>query len=503
MSFFQRSRKILAGWLAFLCALLLTACGNTDQEELDRCEQALRELQAADNCRIIVYSDTDGELSQGSPRNRYWKHGDNWLQIKETGDSVFTYLHRDGIFYDNIGTAGVENGHILWNVGADRGNRKPWLLDYQCDPAKAELLETRKDEEGTHILLNIKEPITVADASADSYTAEFTFHEDGSFSNVCREAELVAPNGTIRPFEEISFQSTQNEQSIAREMEVAFRSKAEPLVSMIDGRQVIYGGLSLTLPEGYFCREGNGTGLLLLKNGVVAGGITSWKAPEEGEDWINSLGLWDVMADVSFMTMHFDGMVSASFVDEFDQASMNHSRRFYIRDTIVYDCWVDENLISQEEASALWETIVISSELPEIVELPPVDVSLLPQSFTCEDLEEGGFVIRDGEKIIGHIDIYSIPGGTMTTYDPYFRWLESLGIPDYADDTLCYMGGGSLYGDWEMHFESDLPPGQVGTVNHYHTFFAGKTQVWDIWFDLMVTDRGTMDTILTALTEEQ
>ena len=51
-----------------------------------------------------------------------------------------------------------------------------------------------------------------------------------------------------------------------------------------------------------------------------------------------------------------------------------------------------------------------------------------------------------------------------------------------------------------MHFESDLPPGQEGTVNRYHTFYVGKTQVWDVWFDLNVIDRVEMDMLLEAVT---
>lgn len=98
-----------------------------------------------------------------------------------------------------------------------------------------------------------------------------------------------------------------------------------------------------------------------------------------------------------------------------------------------------------------------------------------------------------------HNAIY-ISGRELTTWDPYFRWLGSLGIPDYQDDTLCCMGGGSLHGNWEMHFESDLPPGQVGTVNRYHTFYVGKSQVWDLWFDLNVIDRAEMDLLLEAVT---
>lgn len=62
------------------------------------------------------------------------------------------------------------------------------------------------------------------------------------------------------------------------------------------------------------------------------------------------------------------------------------------------------------------------------------------------------------------------------------------------------MGGSSFHGNWEMHFESDVPPGQVGTVNRYHTFYVGSTRVWDVWFDLTVIERAEMDLLLEAVT---
>ena len=101
-------------------------------------------------------------------------------------------------------------------------------------------------------------------------------------------------------------------------------------------------------------------------------------------------------------------------------------------------------------------------------------------------------------KTIGGIDTYLIPEDTM--YDPYYRWLENLGIPDYETDGLCRSGGGSLYGNWEMHFASDVPPGVESTVSRFHTFYAGKDKVWDVWFDLMLIDQATMYILLEALT---
>lgn len=512
MSGQKRNKVCLSVVCIFLCVLIFALCVVQQRSHEDRilvrdsytsCERILALLQSAENCNINAYRTYEGELSQDSrPHERYWKHGSDWMQIRDVGDSVFAYCCRDGIYYDTVGTDGVENGHILWNAGAERGNGKPWLLEFQWDREKVTLLDRYKDEEGTHILLSIAEPFSVADAAADAYTAEFTFHKDGTFGSVLLKAALKDGSGNIRNLEEIQFASTHNEEWIGSQMEAAFRSKIQPLSSSVDGNTVTYGALSITLSDVYSCRMGNGTGLLLLKNGEVAGGITHWNNPEEEEDWIQSLGLWDVMSGASYMLMWGDGDASATFTNESAPDELNRSHNFYIREDLVYNVWVDNNLISGEERSALLKTIEISDQFPQyaIQEVSLIDLSRLPQGYICEAGENGGTCILKDDAFIGAVDVYTIPGGELTTWDPYFRWLGSLGIPDYQDDTLCNMGGSSLYGNWEMHFESDLPQGQVGTVNRYHTFYVGKSQVWDLWFDLNVIDRAEMNLLLEAVT---
>lgn len=142
------------------------------------------------------------------------------------------------------------------------------------------------------------------------------------------------------------------------------------------------------------------------------------------------------------------------------------------------------------------ETTSVSVTVPAEIQL--VDPTKLPVGYEVEKLESGRLQITENGKVIGAIDTYPIPEDTV--FDPFFHWLEDLGIPDYETEGLWRMGGGSLYGNWEMNFGSDVPPGVEATVDRYHTFYVGKTEVWDVWFDLMVIDRATMDTLLKALT---
>ena len=150
--------------------------------------------------------------------------------------------------------------------------------------------------------------------------------------------------------------------------------------------------------------------------------------------------------------------------------------------------------ISQQTVSV--ETAAVVATEP--TEIPLLDYTKLPQGYELQEQESGSLLITENGETIGAIDTYRIPEGIV--HDPYYRWLETLGIPDYEADGLWRSGGGSLYGNWEMHFGSDVPPGVESTVSRYHTFYVGKNKVWDVWFDLMIIDRATMDILLEALT---
>ena len=142
------------------------------------------------------------------------------------------------------------------------------------------------------------------------------------------------------------------------------------------------------------------------------------------------------------------------------------------------------------------ETTSVIVTVPAEIQL--VDHAKLPGGYEAVALESGRLQITENGTVIGAIDTYQIPKDTV--FDPYYRWLENLGIPDYETEGLWRSGGGSPYGNWEMEFGSDVPPGVESTVDRYHTFYMGNSKVWDVWFDLMVIDRSTMDNLLKALT---
>ena len=90
--------RLSAGCI-FLGVLILVVCAvklrNDEEKLLSRdslgsCEKVLTLLQSAENCYINAYRTFDGQLSlESRPHERYWKHGDDWMQIRDTVDSVF------------------------------------------------------------------------------------------------------------------------------------------------------------------------------------------------------------------------------------------------------------------------------------------------------------------------------------------------------------------------------------------------------------------------------
>ena len=100
------------------------------------------------------------------------------------------------------------------------------------------------------------------------------------------------------------------------------------------------------------------------------------------------------------------------------------------------------------------ETMTASVTVPAEIRL--VDHSKLPGGYDVEELESGRLLITENGKVIGAIDTYQIPKDLV--FDPYYRWLENLGIPDYETEGLWRSGGGSLYGNWEMNLEAMFLP---------------------------------------------
>ena len=124
---------------------------------------------------------------------------------------------------------------------------------------------------------------------------------------------------------------------------------------------------------------------------------------------------------------------------------------------------------------------------------------VLPKGITSQksDKFDGSMVIKEytfysGDEVVGGLALRHQEEDSGN-YDE--EWEKSIGVPEAADPSMAYIGGSSLYGDWEMTYFPDIPlnydeEGKVirdengayaldNEVTHY--FFVEGNNVYDLW----------------------
>ena len=125
-----------------------------------------------------------------------------------------------------------------------------------------------------------------------------------------------------------------------------------------------------------------------------------------------------------------------------------------------------------------------------------VPEGLARQTFDVAD-SDNAWIVGDafycGDQLVGGLMVrYQQEEGTVS-YD--VDWQASIGVPEATDPSMAYIGGSSLYGDWEMTYFPDIPlnydeEGKVirdengayaldNEVTHY--FFVNGNNVYDLW----------------------
>ena len=269
-------------------------------------------------------------------------------------------------------------------------------------------------------------------------------------------------------------------------------------------------GLYYTLPEGCVqvtleasedrdeeeLREGN----------TVIGGVRAFKIPSDisGADWLEELVFpeWG-MENVGYIA---SGTLNSGYTVEFfsdvpegQPKTLLNRHNVYWWENRIYDVWFNEYTVSPEVESAILNTVSFGSDTAEVSSSVPIDLAMLPESVSQKSGENGAILfVKDGETV-GQIDTYDIPDSVENPYAD-FDWLAEAGVADVSDSSLARMAGSSLYGDWDLQAESDVPPGQPQTVNRMHTFFIAGRKVYDVWFDLMKISAGEYGNLMSLMT---
>ena len=104
-----------------------------------------------------------------------------------------------------------------------------------------------------------------------------------------------------------------------------------------------------------------------------------------------------------------------------------------------------------------------------------------------------------GEEVFGGLQDHILPEGADLTNPE--SWMPYMDLWEWEDPNLGYFGSSSSYGDWELEFFTDVPPGtQVEAVQRKHYFFLSTEgrRVYDMWFDMTVADPAIVEEILSS-----
>ena len=243
----------------------------------------------------------------------------------------------------------------------------------------------------------------------------------------------------------------------------------------------------------------------LREGNTVIGGVRAFKIPSDisGADWLEELVFpeWG-MENVGYMA---SGTLASGYTVEFfsdvpegQPKTLLNRHNVYLWENRIYDVWFDEYTVSPEVENAILQTVSFGSDTLAVPSSVPIDLAMLPENVSQKSGENGAILfVKDG-KTIGAIDTYDIPASVENPYAD-FDWLAEAGVADVSDSSLARMAGSSLYGDWELHAESDVPPGQPQTVNRMHTFFIAGRKVYDVWFDLMKILAGEYGNLMSLM----
>lgn len=278
---------------------------------------------------------------------------------------------------------------------------------------------------------------------------------------------------------------------------------------------VTFQDLHLTLPDG--CTyEGfenhqpwninvDGYEYTLKEGDTAIGGVRFFTVPKDisGADWLEELAFpeWG-MENVGYSA---GGDLTSGYTVEFfsdvpegQPRTLRNLHNVYLWENRIYDVWFDEMTVSPETELAIVESIRLSAGSVHIPASLPLDITALPDDVGWKSGEYGAILfVKDGETV-GQIDTYDIPDSLENPYAD-FDWLAEAGVVDVLDSSLIQMAGSSVYGDWELQVESDVPDGQAQAVNRKHTFFIADRKVYDVWFDLTKVSGGNWSYFMTRM----
>lgn len=287
--------------------------------------------------------------------------------------------------------------------------------------------------------------------------------------------------------------------------------------------EISLGLFNAIIPKGYGYYR-NETVLLeimkkdpLGKEQVVAS-VTARPVPDVPMDedltaWAEALGV-DLYHDKTSSGYHI--MDDSDYGDvnlfvetaEAGRRTMAENHYFYIAGNIVYDVCFDAMEMDENEQKSILKTIWIkaadiklASDVWVTAAAPtPITIGQLPQGYNYGFDKDLNLVFAWGGHVVGGVISYTIPEGLYDPQDKSYHWLEEMGIPDFEDPNLIYLGG-MTDGDngWSADFADDARNEANRTVERHHSFRVVEDTLYDIWFDLQNISWESMQELQAAI----
>ena len=271
--------------------------------------------------------------------------------------------------------------------------------------------------------------------------------------------------------------------------------------------------LYFTLPEGCteemqekgdsHWRDSREGCVIIMTDGTdTIGGVMAFPIPEnfsaDNWDWFHNLDLPEWKDEtLGYSAGGAPGSeVSVEFFSDVppgEERAVQNLHNLYFWDGWIYDLWFDELKIKPEVMEAILDSISVGEEKEIPVADMPYKILEMPAGgYDYRTEADSSITFRKGDSIVGGIVAYAIPEGVYDANDDIFLWLEDVGIPDFEDTSLVYMGGISDFtGGWSAEFASDVPEGVEPTVKRCHHFNVVGDTVYDFWLDQIQLDQST------------
>ena len=277
------------------------------------------------------------------------------------------------------------------------------------------------------------------------------------------------------------------------------------------------------LPDGYNYGFDGDQNIVFAWGNNAVGGVKSYPIPEglyDPEDgvfhWLEEMEIPD-FEDPNLI--YLGGITSgdngwaAEFADNLDdeaKRTVHRRHTFQVVGDTLYDIWFDMLKISFDDAYEIRRAISIPQPLEETENYMPTvpgsdvktDIQLVQYGDFHLALPEGMEATDENSAITLTMDAKSIGGIALrhpeqpNSPDAFSdAFLAAMGVPEASDPAMAYMGGGSLYADYQITYSPDVPLNydengniirdEIGIyaleneVTHY--FFVDGNDIYDLW----------------------